>query len=82
MKLFNLISILSLASTAIASSSTFSISPDFRAPRNVMFNCLYGGSSHVHWVIEILDELSRRGHTTFFLTMVNICAQVKSLSGN
>ncbi|KAI9244530.1 hypothetical protein EDC94DRAFT_653910 [Helicostylum pulchrum] len=61
--------ILSLASTAIASSSTFSISPDFRAPKNVMFNCLYGGSSHVHWVIEILDELSRRGHTTFFLTM-------------
>ncbi|GAA5811398.1 hypothetical protein MFLAVUS_004833 [Mucor flavus] len=68
MKFYNLISIFSLATTAIASSSTFSIFPDFRVPKNVMFNCLYGGSSHVSWVIDILDELSRRGHTTFYLT--------------
>ncbi|KAI8096029.1 hypothetical protein BDF21DRAFT_394307 [Thamnidium elegans] len=68
MKLYNLISILSLTTTVIASSSTFVISSDFRTPKNVMFNCLYGGSSHVSWVINILDELSHRGHTTFFLT--------------
>ncbi|KAI8096025.1 hypothetical protein BDF21DRAFT_442140 [Thamnidium elegans] len=71
MKLYSLISILSLAATTFASSSTFVLSPDFRAPKNIMFSCFYGGSSHVTWVIEILDELSRRGHTTFFLTKEN-----------
>ncbi|KAI9244531.1 hypothetical protein EDC94DRAFT_629544 [Helicostylum pulchrum] len=68
MKLYSLIGILYFAATAVASSSTFVISPDFRTPKNIMFSCLYGGSSHISWVIEILDELSRRGHTTSFLT--------------
>ncbi|GAA5806586.1 hypothetical protein HPULCUR_012126 [Helicostylum pulchrum] len=68
MKLYSLVSILSLATTGFASSSMFIISQDFRIPKNIMFSCFYGGSSHVSWVIEILDELSRRGHNTFFLT--------------
>lgn len=51
-------------------ASTFEIVQDFRTPKNIMFSCMYGGSSHMSWVLSILDELSNRGHSPHFLTRV------------
>jgi hypothetical protein len=56
---------------AIEQSSTFEMFQDFRQPKRILFSCTRGGSSHVHWVISILNELDSRGHNTSFLTKVN-----------
>lgn len=58
-------------------ASTFEIVQDFRTPKNIMFSCMYGGSSHMSWVLSILHELSNRGHSLHFLTRVNICFHLK-----
>ncbi|KAG2213470.1 hypothetical protein INT47_009144 [Mucor saturninus] len=63
-----LLGLASLFVATVLGTSTFEISPNFRSPKNILFSCMYGGSSHVSWVISILDELSLRGHTTFYLT--------------
>lgn len=68
MKVYGVVSIFSLITYVFASSIV--LSPDFRSPKRIMFSSFYGGSSHVAWVVEILDELSRRGHSTFFVTNV------------
>lgn len=54
----------------IEQSSAFEILQDFREPKKVLFASLMGGSSHMHWVISILNELDLRGHDTHFITMV------------
>ncbi|KAL9536714.1 hypothetical protein MBANPS3_012426 [Mucor bainieri] len=40
----------------------------FREPKNILFSSSFGGSSHVNWVLTILDELSQRGHNITFVT--------------
>ncbi|GAN09882.1 UDP-glucosyl transferase family protein [Mucor ambiguus] len=40
----------------------------FREPKNIAFSALMGGASHINWVLSILDELTTRNHTTFFVT--------------
>lgn len=64
--------VLSLFITVVLGSATFEISPNFRSAKNVMFSCMYGGSSHVSWVMTILEELSLRGHSAFYLTRVKL----------
>jgi hypothetical protein len=59
-----------LASTSSSDETTFELVENFRESKNIMFGCMYGGSSHVIWVLSILEELSHRGHSTFFLTRV------------
>ncbi|GAN01151.1 UDP-glucosyl transferase family protein [Mucor ambiguus] len=40
----------------------------FRQPKKIAFSVFSGGSSHTNWVLSIIEELSKRGHTTTFLT--------------
>ncbi|KAL7323023.1 hypothetical protein PS15p_210984 [Mucor circinelloides] len=40
----------------------------FRQPKNIAFCVSGGGSSHIEWVLSIMEELSNRGHVTTFLT--------------
>lgn len=56
----------------IEQSTTFDMVQDFRVPKNVLFSCLVGGSSHVHWVLSILNELESRGHNTTYITKVRL----------
>jgi hypothetical protein len=46
------------------------IADTFRTPKKIAFACYLGGSSHVYWVLSIAEELSMRGHSTFFFTKV------------
>lgn len=48
--------------------TTYQVTDNFRTSKNILFSCMYGGSSHVNWVLTILEELSNRGHSTFFQT--------------
>ncbi|KAI9008820.1 hypothetical protein CLU79DRAFT_800131 [Phycomyces nitens] len=41
---------------------------DFRVPKNIAFSCFSGGSSHVNWVMLIMDELAERGHNSIYIT--------------
>lgn len=50
--------------------TTVELVDSFRTSKNIMFSCMYGGSSHVIWVLTILEELSHRGHSTFYQTKV------------
>jgi hypothetical protein len=51
-------------------TSTFEIVENYSDPRNILFGAMHGGSSHINWVLEILEELSSRGHSTFYITRV------------
>lgn len=55
--------------------TTYQVTDNFRTSKNILFSCMYGGSSHVNWVLTILEELSNRGHSTFFQTKVFTCMQ-------
>jgi hypothetical protein len=59
-----------VGSTPSSDESIFELVQNFRESKNIMFSCMYGGSSHVVWVLSILEELSNRGHSTFFITRV------------
>ncbi|ORX46111.1 UDP-Glycosyltransferase/glycogen phosphorylase [Hesseltinella vesiculosa] len=41
---------------------------DFRVPKKIGFHAVGGGSSHYFWVLEIFEELKRRGHEVAFYT--------------
>ncbi|KAI9025336.1 hypothetical protein CLU79DRAFT_803657 [Phycomyces nitens] len=41
---------------------------DFRVYKNIAFSCNAGGSSHINWVLMILEELAERGHNTTYIT--------------
>ncbi|KAI8996804.1 hypothetical protein BDB01DRAFT_712946 [Pilobolus umbonatus] len=41
--------------------------PNFRQPKNIMFTSFCGGSSHVTWVLQILNELHNRGHNITYV---------------
>lgn len=59
----------------IEESTTFDMPQGFRETKKVLFSAMVGGSSHVHWVVSILDELSSRGHNTSFITKVIVYFQ-------
>jgi hypothetical protein len=40
-------------------------------PKNIGFVAPMGGSSHITWVLTILDELCERGHNITFFTRVS-----------
>jgi len=40
----------------------------FREPKKIAFGALMGGASHINWVLSILDELTTRNHTAYFVT--------------
>lgn len=43
---------------------------DFRTPKNIGISVLAPGSSHTVWVLEIGQELARRGHNVTFLCKI------------
>ncbi|ORE12701.1 hypothetical protein BCV71DRAFT_280353 [Rhizopus microsporus] len=51
-----------------AEQTTFDLEPDFRTQKNILFSCSTGGSSHIVWVLSILEELQARGHHTIYYT--------------
>ncbi|CEG78476.1 hypothetical protein RMATCC62417_13078 [Rhizopus microsporus] len=51
-----------------AEQTTFDLEPDFRTRKNILFSAGFGGSSHVVWVLSILEELQARGHHTIYYT--------------
>ncbi|PHZ15719.1 UDP-Glycosyltransferase/glycogen phosphorylase [Rhizopus microsporus ATCC 52813] len=51
-----------------AEQTTFDLEPDFRTQKNILFSCSAGGSSHIVWVLSILEELQVRGHHTIYYT--------------
>ncbi|KAG1141240.1 hypothetical protein G6F36_015726 [Rhizopus arrhizus] len=48
--------------------NTFQLALDYHVPKNIVFSSSQGGSSHVVWVLSILEELAARGHHTTFYT--------------
>ncbi|KAG0927131.1 hypothetical protein G6F57_014930 [Rhizopus arrhizus] len=51
-----------------AGEDTFQLALDYHVPKNIVFSSSQGGSSHVVWVLSILEELAARGHHTTFYT--------------
>ncbi|KAG1409239.1 hypothetical protein G6F58_009385 [Rhizopus delemar] len=51
-----------------AGEDTFQLALDYHVPKNIVFSCYFGGSSHIVWVLSILEELAARGHHTTFYT--------------
>lgn len=66
--LFTVASHLTVGST----QGTFDLIANFREPKNILFACNIGGSSHIVWVLEILEELAARGHHVSFYTRVSV----------
>lgn len=60
-----------LVSMALGVQS-FELGESFRQPKNILFGSVGGGSSHINWVLSILDELANRGHNITFVTHVCI----------
>ncbi|CEP19969.1 hypothetical protein [Parasitella parasitica] len=57
------------AAAAADPDTTFEMLDSFREPKNIAFSAMVGGSSHIVWVLSILEELaSNRGHNTYFFT--------------
>lgn len=56
-----------------ANIDTLEMIQTFREPKNIAFGALMGGASHINWVLSILDELTTRNHTAYFITRVIIC---------
>lgn len=58
----------------------FELTEDLREPKNIMFSAMMGGSSHVLWVLSIVQELVERGHNATFYTRVGF--QLKAVARN
>lgn len=67
-----LISSCSIATCSPDQQATETLLQSFRQPKNIAFAVFLGGSSHVEWVLSIMEELSKRGHHTTYLTRVCI----------
>jgi hypothetical protein len=74
--LLGILSLFVIASSVIGSEKeqqqqqAFELFENYGEPKNILFSALYGGSSHVNWVLNILQELSSRGHTASYITRV------------
>jgi hypothetical protein len=68
---FVLLSVASYISFGTAAGeNSFQLALDYHVPKNIAFSCHFGGSSHIVWVLSILEELAARGHHTTFYTRV------------
>ncbi|KAG1411923.1 hypothetical protein G6F58_008295 [Rhizopus delemar] len=66
---FVLLSVASYISSGMtAGENSFQLALDDHVPKNIAFSCHFGGSSHIVWVLSILEELAARGHHTTFYT--------------
>ncbi|KAG0775357.1 hypothetical protein G6F22_013361 [Rhizopus arrhizus] len=66
---FALLSVASYISSGMtAGENSFQLALDYHVPKNIVFSCHFGGSSHIVWVLSILEELAARGHHTTFYT--------------
>ncbi|KAG0933917.1 hypothetical protein G6F32_010899 [Rhizopus arrhizus] len=66
---FVLLSVASYISSGMtAGENSFQLALDDHVPKNIAFSCHLGGSSHIVWVLSILEELAARGHHTTFYT--------------
>lgn len=73
MKLNRILSTLATASLLWSQSyAKESLTETYHEPKHIMFMSTFGGSSHVSWVLTILDELSKRGHKITYVTRVRI----------
>jgi hypothetical protein len=54
----------------IGSFNAFQLKETFRTSKNILFGTVGGGSSHINWVLSILDELADRGHNVTYVTHV------------
>ncbi|KAI8636692.1 hypothetical protein BD408DRAFT_355160 [Parasitella parasitica] len=56
--------------SSILAQSNSNLEPTFQngGQKNIAFFCVVGGASHYNWVLNIGDELGRRGHNFTFLT--------------
>ncbi|KAI8877854.1 glycosyltransferase family 1 protein [Backusella circina FSU 941] len=52
----------------VGSLDAFELKETFRTPKNILFGTVGGGSSHINWVLSILDELADRGHNITYVT--------------
>ncbi|KAG1446902.1 hypothetical protein G6F56_009427 [Rhizopus delemar] len=69
MKLNRILSTLATASLLWSQSyAKESLTETYHEPKHIMFMSTFGGSSHVSWVLTILDELSKRGHKITYVT--------------
>jgi hypothetical protein len=50
---------------------------DLNGYKNIIFSATIGGSSHYNWVLEISDELARRGHNVTFISTVSWLSKYK-----
>ncbi|KAG1035317.1 hypothetical protein G6F43_013251 [Rhizopus delemar] len=67
--LFALFSVANYISFGMAAEeNTFQLVSNYHVPKNIAFSCHFGGSSHVVWVLSILEELTARGHHATFYT--------------
>ncbi|KAG0927358.1 hypothetical protein G6F30_012745 [Rhizopus arrhizus] len=66
---FALLSVASYISSGMtAGENSFQLALDYHVPKSIVFSCHFGGSSHIVWVLSILEELAARGHHTTFYT--------------
>ncbi|CAO3629165.1 unnamed protein product [Mucor fragilis] len=65
-----LVSWATLVSTALCAHA-FELGESFRQPKNILFGSVGGGSTHINWVLSILDALADRGHNVTFVTHDN-----------
>lgn len=69
MKLSNWATIASIG-LLLSNANAFELVESFREPKNILFGSVGGGSSHINWVLSILEELAARGHNITFVTHV------------
>ncbi|ORZ22338.1 hypothetical protein BCR42DRAFT_405975 [Absidia repens] len=62
------ITLLFVQSTIAVKQQQQHLSPTYRTPKNILFACTIGGSSHANWVLAILNDLNQRGHNATFAT--------------
>lgn len=57
---------------SIANAQTLEPTYSIDSHKNVAFFAVFGGSSHINWVLNIMDELGSRGHNATFITSVSL----------
>ncbi|KAG1153237.1 hypothetical protein G6F46_006623 [Rhizopus delemar] len=65
---FALLTAASYINLGSAQENVLDLVQTFREPKNILFSVNMGGSSHIVWVLSILEELAARGHHVKFFT--------------
>ncbi|KAI9255986.1 hypothetical protein BY458DRAFT_519771 [Sporodiniella umbellata] len=72
-----LLSIAGYLSLPSAEAGNMQVETTFREPKNVMFGSPMGGSSHMVWVLTIMEEMAARGHKAYYVTKADHLRFVK-----